>query len=145
MDMESVPRPVEALKSRRVRFVAAGTSHAIAVTDDGEVYAWGMGTWTEPHLMTALRGTRIVSGSCGHNFSVVVSDVGEVFSWGKGFRETRAGTLGHGPGEAANKPTKQPSRIETFRHNGSVGAVCRVVCGSWHALAMVGALPTRES
>lgn len=41
--MESIPRPVEGeLEGRRVGRIAAGHTHAAAVTAEGELFTWGM-------------------------------------------------------------------------------------------------------
>ena len=140
MDMESVPRQIEgALRGVRVAYVAAGQHHACAVTEAGEVYSWGMATWTEPHLMTALQKQRVVLASCGDNFTAVVNDVGVVYTWCKGFRARRAGVLGHG--ETSDKTDKQPERVDALKPNGASGPVCQVACGSRHVIAVVGATP----
>ena len=39
------PRPIEALKTRRIRDVACGSSHSAAVTSSGELYTWGLGEY----------------------------------------------------------------------------------------------------
>ena len=41
--MESIPRPVKGeLVGRRVSRIAAGHTHAAAVTEEGELFTWGM-------------------------------------------------------------------------------------------------------
>lgn len=37
------PRLIEALKSKRVRDIACGSSHSAAITSAGELYTWGSG------------------------------------------------------------------------------------------------------
>jgi alpha-tubulin suppressor-like RCC1 family protein len=37
-----VPKPIESLRGIKVDAVAAGSGHALALTDNGSVYAWGM-------------------------------------------------------------------------------------------------------
>ena len=39
------PRLIEALKSKRVRDVACGSSHSAAITSNGELYTWGCGEY----------------------------------------------------------------------------------------------------
>ena len=137
MDMESVPRSIDALKDP-VAFIAAGHAHACAVTEAGEVFSWGMATWTEPHKMTLLQKERIVRA--GYNYTAAVSDLGEVFTWGKDFRNRRSGVLGHGA-LTSDKLVKQPQRVDALKANNPVGPVAQVACGAKHVLAVVGSLP----
>ena len=39
------PRLIEALKTRRIRDIACGSSHSAAVTSSGELYTWGLGEY----------------------------------------------------------------------------------------------------
>ena len=39
------PRLIEALKSKRVRDIACGSSHSAAITSSGELYTWGCGEY----------------------------------------------------------------------------------------------------
>ena len=39
------PRLIEALKAKRVRDVACGSSHSAAITSSGELYTWGCGEY----------------------------------------------------------------------------------------------------
>ena len=39
------PRLIEALKSKRVRDIACGSSHSAAITSAGELYTWGCGEY----------------------------------------------------------------------------------------------------
>mgnify|MGYP001184691533 FL=1 len=39
------PRLIEALKAKRVRDVACGSSHSAAITSNGELYTWGCGEY----------------------------------------------------------------------------------------------------
>ena len=73
------PKQMEGLAGRRVRTLAIGSMHCVAVTEDGEVFAWGKndqgqlgeggacggGTITEPTLVQGLEGRHIVGASCG--------------------------------------------------------------------------------
>lgn len=37
------PKLVEALRSKRIRDIACGSSHSAAITASGELYCWGLG------------------------------------------------------------------------------------------------------
>ena len=39
------PRLIEALRSKRVRDIAAGSSHSAAITSNGDLYTWGLGEY----------------------------------------------------------------------------------------------------
>ena len=39
------PRLIETLKSKRIRDVACGSSHAAALSSSGELYTWGLGEY----------------------------------------------------------------------------------------------------
>lgn len=39
------PRMIEALKSKKIRDIACGSSHSAAITSNGELYTWGLGEY----------------------------------------------------------------------------------------------------
>lgn len=39
------PRLIEALKTKRIRDIACGSSHSAAITSSGELYSWGLGEY----------------------------------------------------------------------------------------------------
>ncbi|XP_075214876.1 uncharacterized protein LOC142320775 [Lycorma delicatula] len=70
------PRLIEALKSKRIREIACGSSHSTAITSSGELYTWGLGeygrlghgdmlTQLKPKLVKALLGHHIINVACG--------------------------------------------------------------------------------
>ena len=92
--MASIPEPIEAdeLLGRKVIKVAAGGSHAVCITEGGEVFQWGMSLYLEPVRVSELLQTNIVDVACGDNFSIALDDNGNLFSWGVG----KDGVLGQG-------------------------------------------------
>ena len=89
--MESLPRPIEGLlEGRNVTRIAAGHTHAAAVTSDGALFTWGMNYTHEPKLETTLLHTRIVDVACGQNYTLALDEEGRVYSFGKG----KTGVLG---------------------------------------------------
>jgi len=91
LESEVLPRRIEALTQTRQRFVAvaAGDSHALALTEEGELYGWGdeeaNGHGREeltPQRMAALIGTRIKLVSAHDFASCAVTETGELFIWG---------------------------------------------------------------
>jgi len=39
------PRLIEALRSKRVRDIACGSSHSAAIISNGDLYTWGLGEY----------------------------------------------------------------------------------------------------
>eukprot|EP01117_Protostelium_nocturnum_P011166 TRINITY_DN4055_c0_g2_i2.p1 TRINITY_DN4055_c0_g2~~TRINITY_DN4055_c0_g2_i2.p1 ORF type:complete len:958 (+),score=321.19 TRINITY_DN4055_c0_g2_i2:373-3246(+) len=128
------PGIIEYLSSKYVVDIACGDNHTIAVTSQGEVYAWGMNqngqlglkdneTRMKPsQIKEVLSEHKIVSVACGANHSVFLSSRGEVLACGKG----KNGQLGIGDSSLMDK--KIPILIESLRGI----PVVDVVCGSDH-------------
>jgi len=103
--MESLPRPIEGnLEGRKVKCIAAGHTHAAAVTSNGELFTWGMNIDHEPKLETSLLHTKIVEVACGQNYTLALDEEGRVYSMGKG----KTGVLGL----ASTKRTAYPILVE---------------------------------
>jgi alpha-tubulin suppressor-like RCC1 family protein len=110
------PKRVEALRGVRMNSVAVGQFHALALSEDGLVYAWGenreRAVLADPDLQTrslpkpveALRGVRVVSIAVADNRGYAVADTGELLAWG--IDTDWARPLGHG--EHANCPWPKP-------------------------------------
>jgi alpha-tubulin suppressor-like RCC1 family protein len=103
--MESLPRPIEGnLEGRQVVRIAAGHTHAAAVTSNGELFTWGMNYVHEPRLETSLLHTKIVDVACGQNYTLALDENGRVYSMGKG----KTGVLGL----ASTKRSAYPILVE---------------------------------
>jgi len=113
LEVEVLPRRIEALTltGRRLVTVAAGMFHALALTEEGDLYAWGdrsaaghgLGHHEAiPRQVAALAGERVRHVAAGHNSSCAVTEKGELFTWGSG----EFGHLGHGS-ETAELTPKQ--------------------------------------
>ncbi|XP_030008655.1 RCC1 and BTB domain-containing protein 2 isoform X2 [Sphaeramia orbicularis] len=82
------------LLSKRVTDVACGSHHTIALTTDGEVYAWGYNnsgqvgsgsTANQPtprRVSSCLQNKVVVNIACGQLCSMAVLDNGEIYGWG---------------------------------------------------------------
>ncbi|XP_022530431.2 RCC1 and BTB domain-containing protein 1 isoform X1 [Astyanax mexicanus] len=82
------------LQNKRVIEVACGSHHSLALTHDGEVFAWGYNncgqvgsgsTANQPtprKVSNCLQNKAVVSIACGQTSSMAVSDNGEVYGWG---------------------------------------------------------------
>jgi alpha-tubulin suppressor-like RCC1 family protein len=84
---------VEELLGKQVQAVAAGYSHTVALTHQGEVYTWGRNNYGQlglkdievtnrPTLVTALSGKRIKAIAAGFNHTLALTYSGEVYAWG---------------------------------------------------------------
>lgn len=100
--MSALPSPIEGqLEGRVVKKIAAGHSHAAAVTDDGELFMWGSSVYLEPQLFPNLLHTEVVDVACGQDYTVALTKEGWLFSFGKG----KTGVLGLASLKKANQPT----------------------------------------
>jgi alpha-tubulin suppressor-like RCC1 family protein len=91
---ESSPERVEALRDVRVSMVSAGREHALALAEDGLVYAWGRNDRRAllgnsdvkrellPKPVEALRGVRMSSIAAADGRSYAVTDTGVLWAWG---------------------------------------------------------------
>jgi alpha-tubulin suppressor-like RCC1 family protein len=81
--------------SKGVQEVAAGWGHALALMEDGSVWAWGVGDEGQLGLGTGIdcflpkkidiseiSGTRIVSIGCGFTHSFFLTDYGKLYLFG---------------------------------------------------------------
>ncbi|XP_066141939.1 E3 ubiquitin-protein ligase HERC2 isoform X1 [Euwallacea fornicatus] len=131
------PKLIEALKSKKIRDIACGSSHSAAITSNGELYTWGLGEYgrlghgdnvsqLKPKLVKTLVGHRIVQVACGSRDAqtLALSDQGMVFSWGDG----DFGKLGRGGSEGCNVP----HNIERLNHLN----VLQIECGAQFSLAL---------
>ncbi|KAJ3675221.1 hypothetical protein LUZ60_004263 [Juncus effusus] len=97
------PQPVKALQGLRIRQIACGDSHCLAVTVDGQVLSWGrnqngqlgLGTAEDsllPQNIQAFEGISVKMVAAGAEHTAAVTEDGELYGWGWG----RYGNLGLG-------------------------------------------------
>uniref|UniRef100_A0A7S2AQB8 RCC1-like domain-containing protein n=1 Tax=Octactis speculum TaxID=3111310 RepID=A0A7S2AQB8_9STRA len=108
--MEADPNLIEAFHNLEIKEIAAGHSHAAALTSDGVLYMWGMKNYLEPQVFKVMKNdgsdgsepeeATIRSLACGMNFTCVLSDEGDLFTFGKG----GSNCLGHGDGKYRAQP-----------------------------------------
>jgi len=100
-NMASVPEPIEAdeLFGRKVIKVSSGGSHAVCITEGGEVFQWGMSLYLEPVRVSELLNTNIVDVACGDNYSLALDEKGRLYSWG----QSKTGVLGQGSVKQLNQ------------------------------------------
>ncbi|KAL7641414.1 UNVERIFIED_CONTAM: hypothetical protein RMT77_008554 [Armadillidium vulgare] len=124
------------LNSKRVLKVAAGSHHSLALTEDGEVLAWGQnncgqigsGTTTNQptprKIIANIGGRRVIDIACGQTSSMAVMDNGEVYGWGLNSN----GQLGLG------NTVNQHNTCRVTALQGVV--ITKVACGYSHTLAL---------
>ncbi|KAJ8028688.1 E3 ubiquitin-protein ligase HERC2 [Holothuria leucospilota] len=131
------PRLVEALKTKRIRDIACGSSHSAAVTCTGELYTWGLGeygrlghgdnhTQLRPKQVKALVGHHVKLIACGSRDAqtLALTEEGLLFSWGDG----DFGKLGRGGSEGCSSP----HNVERLNGQG----VIQIECGAQFSLAL---------
>jgi hypothetical protein len=122
------PKRVEGLRGVRVSCVAIGMYHALALTEEGMVYAWGenkeratlgnlhVETQLLPKPVEALRGVRVGSVAAAGGRSYALADTGELWAWGRDSDGDDVAPLGHG--EEMNCPA---DRVITWHQVGCGG------------------------
>ncbi|OEL29951.1 Ultraviolet-B receptor UVR8 [Dichanthelium oligosanthes] len=97
------PQPVKALQGLKIKQIACGDSHCLAVTMAGEVQSWGrnqngqlgLGTTEDsllPQKIQAFEGVRVKMIAAGAEHTAAVTEDGDLYGWGWG----RYGNLGLG-------------------------------------------------
>ncbi|XP_017765568.1 PREDICTED: probable E3 ubiquitin-protein ligase HERC4 isoform X2 [Eufriesea mexicana] len=93
--MECSPHMIKTLGTSVVVQIACGMKHALALTNNGELYSWGSNTEgqlglgthvkyeVKPKLIITLIGIPIAFIACGGYHSIAISKSGAVFGWGK--------------------------------------------------------------
>uniref|UniRef100_A0A3Q3G5J2 Regulator of chromosome condensation (RCC1) and BTB (POZ) domain containing protein 1 n=1 Tax=Labrus bergylta TaxID=56723 RepID=A0A3Q3G5J2_9LABR len=123
------------LQNKKVKEVSCGSHHSMALTHDGEVFAWGYNncgqvgsgnTANQPYprrVTGSMQGKTTVSITCGQTSSMALIDNGEVYGWGYNGN----GQLGIGN----NGNQLQPCRLTTLQGL----CISQIVCGYGHCLA----------
>jgi alpha-tubulin suppressor-like RCC1 family protein len=95
---QTLPKLIEALRGKKVVQVSACSSQSLVLTESGEVYSFGHGSYgklghgdTEqqslPKLIEALKDKRVVQVSAGYRTSVMILESGEVLECGMSSRD----------------------------------------------------------
>src|SRR5690606_25683349 len=82
-------------RGKRIRSVACGEQHSMAVGETGDVYVWGRAkegqlgngerkaaNALKPVRVEGLRHERVVAGVCGYNHCLAVTVGGKLYQWG---------------------------------------------------------------
>jgi alpha-tubulin suppressor-like RCC1 family protein len=83
-NMQVVPERIATseMSTRHIVAISAGHSHAAAISDQGELFLWGMGLYMDPVQVEDLRHTRIVAVSCGYDYTLAIDVDGNLHSLG---------------------------------------------------------------
>jgi alpha-tubulin suppressor-like RCC1 family protein len=114
-----------------VRQLAAGSTHSLALTSTGDVYAWGGNSAGQlgvgdtiprlvPSLISSLSDVIQITSSSSH--SLALTSIGDVYAWG----DNSAGQLGNGD----ILPRDAPFQIS------SLSGVIQIATGFYHSLAL---------
>jgi len=124
--MESIPVVVGyGIEGLKMKDLAAGYNHAVALDEDGHVWLWGMRLHVEPYQFTEFNGKSICKVAGGQYYTAAVSEDGNLFTMGQG----SSWCLGHGD----KKSLTQPQQVMAFAGQ----KVLDVFCGERHMAAIV--------
>lgn len=127
------PGPVVGI-NKKVKDVACGKYFSVALTEDGEVYTWGVGreyalghgnrdSLKTPTKVKAFEGVKITQIAAGRNFVIALDEAGNVYSWGS----NDYGQLGLGQNERFKAV---PEKLRLLQD------VVQLSCGDFHVLAL---------
>ncbi|MEU8545367.1 Ig-like domain repeat protein [Streptomyces sp. NPDC048717] len=134
----SVPGPVDFPAGTRIKAIAAGNFHNLALTTDNHLFAWGWnrdgqvgdGTTTtqrnSPVPVALPAGTEIEAIAARGNHSLALTTDGRVLAWGF----NASGQLGNGTAGSAPNPTP----VQTLIPAGT--DVVAIVAGGYYSLAL---------
>ncbi|KAK9735538.1 hypothetical protein RND81_04G211300 [Saponaria officinalis] len=130
-----IPQSIKTLDGLKIKQIACGDSHCLAVTMDGEVMSWGRNqngqlglNSTEdsliPQKIQTFQGIPVKMVAAGAEHSAAVTETGELYGWGWG----RYGNLGLGDRNDRLVPEKV-SPIEGIK-------MTLVACGWRHTITV---------
>ena len=119
----------------KVKKVACGDFHTLALTEQGALYSWGGSLWDKTGhkgggilKIERLAGQQIIDIACGDFHSIALSSDGQVYSWGGGGQNKNKGQLGHGN----KKDHPHPELIQFFK----VKKAKKIACGDYHTMVL---------
>ena len=143
MSLVAMPTKLAEITAQGVRQIACGLHHVLALSDAGDVYAWGGGgagqlglgrrkSFPAPQLVWGMMRKGVRQIGAGSKHSAALTYNGLVYTWGS----SSHGQLGHG-----NKRTQlQPKLCEALeaecRERSSTARL--LGCGSKHTVAVLG-------
>ncbi|KAL3892546.1 MAG: hypothetical protein SGPRY_015028, partial [Prymnesium sp.] len=134
----ATPTLVTALEEKGVCQLVGGEHHSLALTEDGEVYAFGRGDSGQlglndgceleptPRRIESFEGVRVRCLASGSNQNVALSRSGDLYAWGFG----EMGQLCNG--KCGDE--KAPALVEAAELRGM--AVLAAACGAQHSVLL---------
>jgi hypothetical protein len=136
-----------ALAGKTVVAIAAGMYHSLALTSDGQVFAWGYNLFgqlgnnstTQSNVPVAvntsgaLAGKTVVAIAGGGYHGLALTSDKQIFDWGYNVD----GQLGNNSATQSNVPAAVTSGTGALPSNTAVA----VAAGMYHSLAMFGSVP----
>ncbi|KAG1690342.1 hypothetical protein DVH05_028222 [Phytophthora capsici] len=127
-----VPKLIESLKDKKLRYASVSYHHSAVITDAGELYTFGMNDCGQlgldhtqhqstPQLVKSLEGTEVSTVACGLYHTIICTAAGELYSCGK----NDYGQLGL----THNRQIKIPTLVGVPNE-----MVCFVACGYYHSM-----------
>ncbi|KAJ5073279.1 claret isoform a [Anaeramoeba ignava] len=100
------------LRGKVITQIACGATHTLVLTNNGEVYSWGIGdegqlghgerkNCTEPKLIAQTEKTKVRTIACGNAISAYFNTRWELYVFGNG----SLGQIGNGENSSVSKPT----------------------------------------
>ncbi|XP_058735597.1 ultraviolet-B receptor UVR8-like isoform X3 [Vicia villosa] len=147
-----VPQKVLAFEGIRIKMVAAGAEHSVAITEDGDLYGWGWGRYGNLGLgdkndrlipeKVNIVGVKIGMVSCGWRHTISVSSSGELYTHGW----SKYGQLGHGDFEDHLVPRKVQALSDKFisqvsggwRHSMALTSSGQLFGWGWNKFGQIG-------
>lgn len=135
-DIKQISTPVRLQGLEKVKVIAVGAFHNLALLDDRKLMAWGnneygqLGTGdtqprSQPVPVQGLSGLNLVDIAAGGWHSTALTDEGEVYGWGRG----EHGRLGFGEDKSSKMV---PQRVQYLAGEDIV----QVSCGGTHSVAL---------
>ncbi|KAG9131684.1 hypothetical protein Leryth_009413 [Lithospermum erythrorhizon] len=145
------PQPIKALQGLRIRQIACGDSHCLALTMEGHLRSWGrnqngqlgLGTTEDcliPQSIEAFQGIPVKMVAAGAEHTAAVTEDGDLFGWGWG----RYGNLGLGDRndrlipERVSVDTKMVMVACGWRHTISVTSSGSIYTFGWNKYGQLG-------
>ena len=99
------PKQIIRLNNIKIKYVACGDAHTLAISDNGDIYSWGGSGCGQlghpniselpkdndsfpylpfPKIIDSIQDIKMCDISCGKTHSVAIDNSGNVYSWGGG-------------------------------------------------------------
>jgi alpha-tubulin suppressor-like RCC1 family protein len=140
------PRVVDMLRGEGVVHVSVGTSHFLAMSDGGDLFAWGAGRHGQlgvgsfddeagPTLVRSIQSERLGSIAAGHSHSVALSRDGVAFVWGKADQGCLGLDTKSRLGVAGRYANIFPAPTAIPALSGKI-SIRQIACGNIHTVAL---------